>query len=278
MTRVIVLGPVPDSAGGIGILMGHLSRAGAEGLTVRFVDSGGTPGKPLARGDQHIMSQTTRRPRTTVERGEISTYDMGRALRRSWWLPLLLALLGCALGWLGGTAVGTSYTSTASGVVVSDGGTDATEALAGENLAKSRAVTFSSISENSSTASAVIDRLHLNSTPEALLQNVKTSVPTDTSEVRVTTTAATPEDARELADTWVDELSKQVGELESATQGRGVKVQMAKVGEASTPQNPSSVSPSVLIAVGALLGLLAGVLLAIAREHQLTRAAQPAAH
>lgn len=224
------------------------------------------------------MSQTTRRPRTTVERGEISTYDMGRALRRSWWLPLLLALLGCALGWLGGTAVGTSYTSTASGVVVSDGGTDATEALAGENLAKSRAVTFSSISENSSTASAVIDRLHLNSTPEALLQNVKTSVPTDTSEVRVTTTAATPEDARELADTWVDELSKQVGELESATQGRGVKVQMAKVGEASTPQNPSSVSPSVLIAVGALLGLLAGVLLAIAREHQLTRAAQPAAH
>jgi len=49
MTRVIVLGPVPDSAGGIGILMGHLSRAGAEGLTVRFVDSGGTPGKPLAR-------------------------------------------------------------------------------------------------------------------------------------------------------------------------------------------------------------------------------------
>lgn len=214
------------------------------------------------------MSQATRMPRKNYERGEVSTYDMGRALRRGWWLPLILALIGGLLGWLGSVAVGTSYTSTTSGVVVSDGGTDATEAFAGENLAKSRAVTFSSISENSSTASAVIERLHLDTTPEAVLQNVKTSVPTDTSEVRVAATAGSPEAARDLANAWVDELSKQVGELESATQSEGVKVQMAKVGEAYTPQNPSSVSPGLLISVGALLGLLAGILLAIAREHR----------
>lgn len=215
------------------------------------------------------MSQATRTPRPHIERGQVSTYDMGRALRRGWWLPLALAVIGGLLGWLGSMAVGTSYTSTASGVVVSDGGSDATEALAGENLAKSRAVTFSSLSENSSTASAVIDSLGLDSTPEAILQNVKTAVPTDTSEVRVTATAASPEEAQKLAGTWVDELSKQVGELESSTQSKGVKVQMTKVGEASTPQNPSSVSPGVLISVGALLGLLVGILLAIAREHQL---------
>ena len=219
------------------------------------------------------MSQATRMPRPNLEHGEISTYDMGRALRRGWWMPLVLALVGGLLGWAGSVAVGTSYTSTASGVVVADGGTDATEALAGENLAKSRAVTFSSISENSSTASAVIERMHLDTTPEAVLQNVKTSVPTDTSEVRVAATAGSPEAARDLANAWVDELSKQVGELESTTQGKGVKVQMAKVGEAYTPQNPSSVSPSLLISVGALLGLLAGILMAIAREHRSTRAA-----
>ena len=214
-------------------------------------------------------------PRQNYARGEVSTYDMGQALRRGWWLPLLLALIGGVLGWLGSTAVGTSYTSTASGVVVADGGTDATEAFAGENLAKSRAVTFSSISENSSTASAVIKRLHLDTTPQAVLQDVKTSVPTDTSEIRVAATAESPEAARDLADAWVDELSKQVGELESTTQGKGVKVQMAKVGEAYTPQNPSSVSPELLISVGALLGLLVGILLAVAREHQRGRAGRP---
>lgn len=49
MSRVIVLGPVPDSAGGIGVLMGHLSRSTSAGTDLRFVDSGGTPGPPVRR-------------------------------------------------------------------------------------------------------------------------------------------------------------------------------------------------------------------------------------
>ena len=64
------------------------------------------------------MSQATRMPRPNLEHGEISTYDMGRALRRGWWMPLVLALVGGLLGWAGSVAVGTSYTSTASGVVM----------------------------------------------------------------------------------------------------------------------------------------------------------------
>ena len=214
------------------------------------------------------MSQATHAPQRNHERGELSTDDMARALRRNWWLPLLLALVGGLLGWLGSTAVETAYTSTASGVVVADGGSDATEALAGENLAKSRAVTYGSLSENNSTASAVVKRLGVDTTPEAILKNVKTSVPTDTSEIRVTAEARSPEAARDLAGAWVDELSNQVRELEATAPGRGVTVQMASVGQASTPQDPSSVSPTVLISVATLLGLLAGILLAIAREHQ----------
>lgn len=49
MTHVIVLGPVPDSAGGIGVLMGHLSRSEHPGMDLTFVDSGGTPGQPVRR-------------------------------------------------------------------------------------------------------------------------------------------------------------------------------------------------------------------------------------
>ena len=49
MSCVVVLGPVPDSAGGIGVLMGHLSRSERAGAELRFVDSGGSPGRPLHR-------------------------------------------------------------------------------------------------------------------------------------------------------------------------------------------------------------------------------------
>ena len=49
MNHVIVLGPVPDSTGGIGVLMGHLSRSASNASDMRFVDSGGSPGAALRR-------------------------------------------------------------------------------------------------------------------------------------------------------------------------------------------------------------------------------------
>lgn len=54
MSRVIVLGPLPDSAGGIGVLMGHLSRTHSDQTTLEFVDSGGTPGITVQRLKAHL--------------------------------------------------------------------------------------------------------------------------------------------------------------------------------------------------------------------------------
>ena len=44
MNHATVLGAVPDSAGGIGVLMGYLSRTTSDRTRIKFVDSGGTPG------------------------------------------------------------------------------------------------------------------------------------------------------------------------------------------------------------------------------------------
>lgn len=213
------------------------------------------------------MSQTVKRNGRAYERGEIHSSQLWGALRDSWWIIVITTLLGAALGFGASMALGTTYTSTASGVVVSNGGTNSTEALAGENLAKSKAVTFGSISGTTSTASAVIDELDLNETSEALLQNVKTSVPLDTSEVRVAATATSPEEAQRLAETWIDVLSTQVEGLGDNADADGTTVELNRVGQASMPQDPSSVSPSMLIAIGGLVGLLLGLLAAIARRH-----------
>ncbi|MFC3481114.1 glycosyltransferase family 4 protein [Kocuria carniphila] len=49
MKHVIVMGPRPDSAGGIGVMMGHLSRSRSDKTQVHFVESGGAPGARLGR-------------------------------------------------------------------------------------------------------------------------------------------------------------------------------------------------------------------------------------
>lgn len=215
------------------------------------------------------MSQTVGRTSRAYERGEVSSFHLWTALRRSWWVILVTAALGAALGWGAGAVLGTSYTSTASGVVVANGGTNSTEALAGENLAKSKAITFGSISGTTSTAASVIDELGLDQTPEALLQKVKSTVPLDTSEVRVSATSSSPEEAQQLAQTWIDVLGTQVDDLGDTAEENGTTVELNRVGQASLPQDPSSPSSIMLIAVGAFLGLLVGALIAIAR-HQLS--------
>lgn len=212
------------------------------------------------------MSENAKRNTRAYERGEIHSSQLWAAVRQSWWIILLTTVLGAALGFGASMVLGTSYTSTASGVVVANGGTNSTEALAGENLAKSKAVTFGSISGTTSTASAVIEELSLEDTSEALLQNVDTTVPLDTSEVRVAATASTPEDAQRLAEMWIDVLSTQVEELGDDQNANGTSVELNRVGQASMPQDPSSVSPTMLIAVGGLVGLLTGLLIAMARR------------
>lgn len=79
MNHAIVLGAVPDSPGGIGVLMGYLSRTQSDRTKIRFVDSGehrgpfqhdsGNLRKPCSRAS--ARSQTTRcstsiKPRRSV--------------------------------------------------------------------------------------------------------------------------------------------------------------------------------------------------------------------
>lgn len=49
MKHVIVMGPRPDSAGGIGVMMGHLSRSSSDKTQLHFVESGGAPGPRIGR-------------------------------------------------------------------------------------------------------------------------------------------------------------------------------------------------------------------------------------
>ena len=56
-----------------------------------------------------------------------------------------------------------------------------------------------------------------------------------------------------------------VGELGDNTDAPGTAVELTPVGQASLPQDPSSTDPVVLIAAGALIGLLLGVFTVIAQ-------------
>lgn len=86
MNHAIVLGAVPDSAGGIGVLMGYLSRTQSDRTDIRFVDSGGTPGpvpRRLRKFSQAVIACLGPAPADTV-------FHFNQASKISTWRKLAL--------------------------------------------------------------------------------------------------------------------------------------------------------------------------------------------
>lgn len=89
MNRVIVLGPGPDTAGGIGVMMGHLARTAPDHSRLAFVESGGAPGSLAQRLCAFGRAMVT--CWAPVEDGTV--YHVNLASNGSTWRKLVLTSL-----------------------------------------------------------------------------------------------------------------------------------------------------------------------------------------
>ncbi|PWF81988.1 hypothetical protein CIK52_16960 [Kocuria rosea] len=202
------------------------------------------------------------------ESSDLNAGEFLEVLRRRWWVLLVMGMLGALVGFGIGMNRPTVYETTASGVLVPTGDVSVSEVLAGENLAKSRAITYESVSKTRPVAESVVAELGFEVQPETLLPLISTSVPVNTSEIRVTAQSSTPEAAQQLADAWILALSSQVEafnvEQSSDQGGPGRSVlRLVPVGSAYLPGEPTSPRMPLLVGGGALVGLLVGLTVAV---------------
>ena len=130
--------------------------------------------------------------------------DYLRILRAHWLAIVILTLLGVAVAW-GWTALQPKvYTAEASGIVTAtNAGSDTGSSLVGDQLARSKVTSYVELGSWRAVAECAIDELGLNTTPESLVTRVDVSNPLDTVIVRVTASASSPEEARDLAESWL---------------------------------------------------------------------------
>ncbi|GAA3692967.1 polysaccharide biosynthesis tyrosine autokinase [Arthrobacter ginkgonis] len=165
------------------------------------------------------------------------------------------------------------YQASSSGLVVAAGGENITMALAGDNLAKSKATSYKSIALTVPVAKRVIEELDLSTDANALLDNVSVAVPTNTAEIRIDATSTDPETAQDLANAWVAALAEQAAEIESvAPSGSKASsaepaVQIAPLGRAVLPTAPVSPNTKLALALGGVVGLALGLGYALLRNH-----------
>jgi capsular exopolysaccharide synthesis family protein len=158
------------------------------------------------------------------------------------------------------------YQADASGFVSAGGSSSASEASISDLLAKSRAASYVDLATSRATARAVIADLGLTVDPSALIGEVTVTQPPDTVLIKVSARAGTPRGAQALADAWVRSLKRQVDTIENPSGGDKQALRIVPIESAALPTAPISPNLSRYLALGLLVGLLAGLSYAVGRN------------
>ena len=200
---------------------------------------------------------------------QVELTDYWRILRAHWVAIILITLFGgaAAYGW---TQIQPKvYSADASGMLSTGVTSDLSTALAGDTYAKSRVRAYLDVAKSRTVAEYAIAELDLGVTPDVLITKVSVLNPLDTPVIKVTATAPSPEQARDLAEAWVRGISKQVTTLENANaQGSDDRsiVAFTSLDSAVLPTEQSSPNTRLVVALGLLIGLAIGVAYALLRN------------
>src|SRR4051794_1285725 len=138
-------------------------------------------------------------------------------------------------------------------------------AYTGSLFTQQRVKSYVNFVSSPRVAQTVIDDLNLPITAGALASKVSANAPLDTSLINISVTDPSPRLAQQLAQGVADSFSKLATQLETAP-GAPSNVKITVVRPAQIPSSPIEPRTKLNIALGALIGLGAGVVYSVLRE------------
>lgn len=189
-------------------------------------------------------------------------------LRRSWLLVLACTVLGGSVGALVALTTPTTYQSTAQLFVSVRNSGAAGDLAQSTNYARQAVTSYVRVIPTAIVLEPAIDDLGLDVTVGELATKVSASAPLNTQLITISVVDANPSFASQLANAISDSFATAVAtELEAPTAGETEsKVRVEAISPAKVPTTPSSPNLRLDIALGLLVGLAAGVGLAVLRS------------
>ncbi len=207
---------------------------------------------------------------------ELSQYL--RTLRQRWKLIWAAVLVGVALAGILTLLLPPVYSST-SKLYVSNSSPDTSSTAQGSVAAQQQVVTYAELLTGTTFVGQVVDKLGLDVTPVELVQQIAVTAVPDSVLLSITVTADSPQEAQLIANTLASDFEPLVKELntpdpvvtDSPTTGPttvtgSAPFKVTQVQNAGLSAKPVQPDPMVLLPLGAVLGLLVGVLLALVRH------------
>jgi capsular exopolysaccharide synthesis family protein len=190
-----------------------------------------------------------------------------RALRAHWLLVVILATFGGALAgaysWL---QTPLYRTSAQLFISISGGGeTGAADLNQGGTFAERRVRSYANMVDSPAVTAEVINDLGLPYTTEELARSVSASSPLNTVLLNITVTDPSPERARDIANAVAVEFTHYVTELETPTGELVSPVKATVTKPALLPAAPISPNTKLNLALGIIVGLAGGGVIAALR-------------
>jgi succinoglycan biosynthesis transport protein ExoP len=193
--------------------------------------------------------------------------DYIRILRKRWVAIVAVALVGLAVS--AGVTILTTPKYEATTLVyiqVQSSGTVG-ELAQGSTFIQSQMKSFAEVVRTPRVLEPAIKSLGLEESSGTLAQSIVATAPLDSVNIEITVTRPSPSSASDIANAVTASFRQVVGEI-TATPGvtSGSQVSVSVLTDASAPNEPISPSTPVNLALGLLLGLIAGLGIAVTWE------------
>jgi capsular exopolysaccharide synthesis family protein len=189
-------------------------------------------------------------------------------LMRARWRTVAAATLAGLLGAIASILTTTPLYEASTRLFVSTTvGASASELYQGNRLSQERVLSYTELLKGQTLAQRTIDKLNLDVGPEALQAQIKASAKLDTVLINVKVRDASPVRARDIANALSDEFVVMVRELETPKPGAQPDARVVVEQRAAVPGSPVVPRKGLNLFIGLLLGLAAGVGLALLRDY-----------
>lgn len=192
--------------------------------------------------------------------------DYLRTITRRWLLIGIAGLLGGAVAWGYAATLPAQYQATNSVFVTSDRGETTSELLQTSTFTQNLVQSYAQLATTPTVLGPVISELGLNISPQVLAPRVTAVTPINTVFIDITVTSRSAAQAVALADAVSGSLATTVEDLAPKGPDDRPSITLKTVSPAQLPGQPFAPNTQLIVITGLLLGLVLGVLYALARE------------
>lgn len=191
--------------------------------------------------------------------------DYLQVVRRRWRAITVCVLLAVAAAGVLTVTTTPQYASTAR-MFVSTPQSDSAAAYQGGLFSQQRVASYADLIGGEDIARRVLDDLGIREDPSALASQVTATASPETVILDVTVTDANPQRAQTLAQSYAEQFTDYVAELETPPGKDTAPIKLTVTDAASLPTSPVSPQPLRNLGLAVVLGLLLGIGLAVLRD------------